>query len=1084
MSDLGEVFDQSVNPKDYTLGDIFEQALSLKMVPGVDASPTLGSAANYVLQGAALPGTLARKAVEKISPEIADTPLFPSIGGVPTAPIPGISNTTVAGGAEFAANTMAPSAIGMGEGLLQEAGLRGALPKMSKGLAIPEHTGAIETTAVDLDKVFDAAVKGEAVPEASAPVVKTQPLSEVFDEATNISSAKKGREFLSPEMQTPEGVAAEGMGHDELAPIRKPITPKTQDMPVVDPKNIPADQPFAVYRGSGFGGDFYDVYNSKLNTAANQQLTLSGQEGLKKIQDAGIPLVGKIASAGDKVPSGNWLLQKLAGQSGEASLGSEIPKTPEDVTDRLLAESKASVRGEESSASNEAKQTYLESRAADTFQHESFVRELPKMSPTEEEALQFSLSGSKVPKSLANTEVAKLIQNPTPAMKEASSQISKHYDELHQALVKRYNGEVGYRENYGPMFLNQGTAPKPLSYGGSELSTRNPNIKSATFPDLSSAMDAGYQRVNKSALDDLRTYHKYFIESENALDLKDALSGVKDANGTLVGPRHLMRSDAVRIEHPAFQHTYTDSKGQSNTVPLYARPDVYKNIKILLEKPFKSDVFDALQALNGIMKKAKLSLSAFHHVTLTENALTGGVMKNVLNPNDWVNALSEIGEGIKKGGAAFTDPKWTEIGLRNGLTLGDVVGAEEGSLKAIRQQINKLMKAVYKDAPEISFGDLEKGEAAWDAVLWKHIQPYFKVAAFKNNTMVALEKFPNLPSKMVMRQVANQINAQFGGAVWENVFENPNTKKLANFVTLALDWNYSNYKVLANSLSGGMNIERMNPFKDNFTWGANTPQGYLGRSYLLKSLLMFAAGTEAFNMATTKLGTGTAKPTWKNDEGQKMGVFLFRSKGKNYYLTLNKGLRDSFLIATVLHDVAVNNPVPFKHVIAKMSPIMHLLFEQMTGKSMTGYDMHFEHPENRYIDLAQAFLPMITSGNSFAGALPVSSGMSQTRFKEEFKYAYAKNDYKKMSALIQSASRNSVHWKKSVEEIKNAAKQEKRWKNQKQEGINSMLLNKLGLGNVPGAAMKKGTTLPTGFTISQIIGDALMNALKGESDAK
>lgn len=1082
MDDLSQIFDSAVNPQPQSLVDIFESSLKTLVKP-LDPLNVRKQAAGILTDD----NPQARSGFgpnESLAYEKAP-------GAYPNATYtdPSITDLWNAeAGAGIAKKGLEYGAVGLGEALAKNASKEA--PEVMKALPMSDvvNTSAVDLkTGTTLGDVFEAAT-------GKIPVEDIQkPLSEVFDEATNIKTAKKGRDFLAADAVTPAGVSDAGLGKDELAPLKgKPesvVDPS--NLPVVDPASYPSDKPYALFIGGSKpnakysmpGLDYYDIHGQGGPVSDSNKMptwSVSSPEDFKKFEEAGIKIVGKKARAGEQVPQftkKGFFERMLNSEAANASLGSEAPKTPEALTDRLLAESKTNLS--EGSPANEAKQSYLENRAADTFEHEQFVRSLPKMSPEEQEALQYSLSGSKVPKSLAGTEVGKLIANPTPAMKESSVAISKHYDELHKALVKRYDGQVGYRENYGPMFLDQGTAPKPLSYGGSELSTRNPNIQSAQFPDLATAVDTGYKPINKSALDDLRTYHKYFIESENALDLKASLNGVKDDRGMLVGPRHLMENDAVRIDHPAFVHSYEREGKMVDNVPLYARPDVYKAVRILLDKPFKSNTFDAFQALNGIMKKTKLSLSLFHHLTLTENALSAGVLKNVLNPNDWVNALSQIGDSLQKGGAAFIDPKWTEIGLRNGLTLGNVVGAEEGSLKAIRDQINKLTKSLYKDAPELSFGDLEHGEAAWDAVLWKHMQPFFKLAAFKNNALVALNKFPNLPTKLVLRQVANQVNAEFGGTVWENVFSNPNTMKLVNFATLAMDWNYSNFKVLANSLSGGMDLGRVNPYKDNFTWGANTPQGYMGRSYLIKSLVLFAAGTEAFNMATTKLGTGHAKPTWKNDEGHKMGVFLFRAKGKNYYLTLNKGLRDSFLIAHVLYDLAKNNPMPFKHVVAKMAPIMHFLFEQMLGHSMTGYDLHFENRANRYKEMAQAFLPMVSGGNSFAGALPVSSGMSQTRFKEEFAYAYAKKDYSEMSKLIQSAARNSVHWQKAVQEVKNTAKQEKRFKARPQEGINSMLLDKLGLGKVPSEALKS-----TGFNLSQIIGDQLFKALKGKESAK
>lgn len=110
----------------------------------VTPKTTLGEAANMEYEGMALPGTLARKAAETISPEGSKEELFRLPG---TSPIPGLGDMvkpTVAGGAEFAGNILAPSAIGLTEGLMQEAGTR--LPRTSPEVPKLQRPFDVETT--------------------------------------------------------------------------------------------------------------------------------------------------------------------------------------------------------------------------------------------------------------------------------------------------------------------------------------------------------------------------------------------------------------------------------------------------------------------------------------------------------------------------------------------------------------------------------------------------------------------------------------------------------------------------------------------------------------------------------------------------------------------------------------------------------------------------------------------------------------------------------------------------------------------------------------------------------------------------
>lgn len=89
---------------------------------------------------------------------------------------------------------------------------------------------------------------------------------------------------------------------------KPPTHPELPTIPVDAQGNTPIQGPHALYIGSmpeskyNPNLDMYDVRNSSLNSATNQRLTLTGDEGLQRLQDANIPIVGKDPRAGSATP--------------------------------------------------------------------------------------------------------------------------------------------------------------------------------------------------------------------------------------------------------------------------------------------------------------------------------------------------------------------------------------------------------------------------------------------------------------------------------------------------------------------------------------------------------------------------------------------------------------------------------------------------------------------------------------------------------------------------------------------------------------------------------------------------------------
>lgn len=75
------------------------------------------------------------------------------------------------------------------------------------------------------------------------------------------------------------------------------VHPEQMKLPIISPAEIKEKIPYAIYRGKGFGGEFYDIYNSPLNSKSNVRVTLSGENAIEQMKKHGIPVVGRLKDA-------------------------------------------------------------------------------------------------------------------------------------------------------------------------------------------------------------------------------------------------------------------------------------------------------------------------------------------------------------------------------------------------------------------------------------------------------------------------------------------------------------------------------------------------------------------------------------------------------------------------------------------------------------------------------------------------------------------------------------------------------------------------------------------------------------------
>ena len=400
--------------------------------------------------------------------------------------------------------------------------------------------------------------------------------------------------------------------------------------------------------------------------------------------------------------------------------------------------------------------------------------------------------------------------------------------------------------------------------------------------------------------------------------------------------RKSVPSTYMRLQSPALARSI-NSMGDIVMV----HPDVYKPLKTVFSTPFTGRVVNAIQTINAIAKKAKLSVSFFHHLALTESALYSGIL-----PTSYKKGLRLLDN------KAFRD-EMIDAGLDVGSPSDVQRGIVNGFLRNMAMSRNKAIRV-----PGIA---IQKVNEKWDRALWDHYHRGLKAYAFYAQLERSLKAFPKLDVKQVKKDVADHVNDAFGGQNWDSLMWNAKTRQLAHWAFLAPDWTISNIKIATSA------------FRTKRGGVSGQVQGHLARRYWARAAFWFTLGTNMANYAMT------GHFAWDNEPGHEFDVDIGEGEdGRHRYVIASKQVREPLRWIT--------NPIYESGV--KASPLVQMGAEQYTGKSMTGWPTGISTRKEDFWDaenmgeraktLAGHFVPFAFSGSNLLMSLPVRKGKKKT----------------------------------------------------------------------------------------------------------
>ncbi len=651
-------------------------------------------------------------------------------------------------------------------------------------------------------------------------------------------------------------------------------------------------------------------------------------------------------------------------------------------------------------------------------------------------------------------EVQYLIDNPTDAINKFKPLVKAEIEAIGKYMQnnKQLSTNVDLAASYFPHFYkiikfdeqykNQESFKKFVN------NTLSQNAKGNKWGNYEEAIGMGFDPVTLDASKLMKLYSEgtnNFIENKNftnsllELTVDGNQSGAKLAytEGSRNIPPSYKKIDNPRFRAHIFDMYKTkkqkdlfkeEEKGQWVSKYIYVHPKVYQQIQGIvgvktfnweqkyleetgrsvneisalellnplndIKLEYKQKVFLALERWNNFTKKINLTMSAFHHLALTETLLS--------TPDSFTRGI-KYGANLLKLFTGFKTDDFlifkesesvnTELAIKHGL---QVKSAPDQHLELHETLLDEL-EYTWDSSFKTNLNPFRKDKGVrkitnrWDDFLWDYMHNNYKLVAFQ---ALYADAELNLSKKLdsdkitvnqyktdleaVGRAIAKHVDNTFGGQNWQLLSVNPKTLRLASLVLLSPDWTVSTAKQALAPFAGfseakifqtldpsgnardyvkrlGIDVGSNNEFANKFVRKA----GYRFWASVALKQYMFM---NLINMATTawfgekdeeeqkefeklsfygKLMTG--RPMWKNDPDlltgrNSLGIFIGVNPedGKADYVHLGKQMKE-------LPELIFN---PLGRLLSKSSPLPQAVSRVLFGMSPSGYDLYDLQDDN------------------------------------------------------------------------------------------------------------------------------------------
>lgn len=603
-----------------------------------------------------------------------------------------------------------------------------------------------------------------------------------------------------------------------------------------------------------------------------------------------------------------------------------------------------------------------------------------------------------------------LAKNPTENMKSARAMTQTFEDEYYDVISEFYD-KVGYVEDHVTRRWKQ--SREYLDWEGKTLGNRPNFLKGRKLLSQADGINAGYEPISWDIRDDLRASNNTRV---NILSRIHAYQKLGASFGEKGGPAIIDESKDLMTQ--AKNAKITPHAGEAPNswmrfehVPLLKGlaidPYYQPALKFMMSKRFTGTAPEVLDFLSASTKATKL-YGFFHGYTLGEMTLSGISYRDVFsfakdrNPlfkglryfaeaatadmngkplsKNPIKAIGELYDSFITGHAVLANRPLALEMAENGFKFGSADEDMHGVLTKTLNQLEGYLKErigakAAKGITVLPRTAIELQEKA----LWSYIRPISSMLVYETNLKDAILKFNleaeeglKIPVEQIKQAIVNQTSKEMGGISYARLMIDPRTQQVLQWAMLAPGW------TIGRALMGASVLEK-------------GPEGRQARKQMAKLFVGWFFASNMINYAQTKKYLGKGRYMWENPEGYRNQAFLSKeADGSTRYMQLSKALTE------IYDDVMY----PAKTAAYKLSAPVQGAAKVMNWATARAYYPGVE-PENPLKTALHMYEPMITSGQSAYGGMPVKRGPSKNKIEAVLDRYY--KDGMKDNALFEEA---------------------------------------------------------------------------------
>jgi len=643
-----------------------------------------------------------------------------------------------------------------------------------------------------------------------------------------------------------------------------------------------------------------------------------------------------------------------------------------------------------------------------------FIRDLKrKITPQEDELLPF-FREKAFPKGVQVSAASKAKLEPI------SKEVGNYLDDTWDFLAENYGDDIGFVENYIPHIWD---IPKnKIKDVAKWFVTKSPFLKQRRVATIKEGIEKfGLKPKYTKMTDILKVYDDYRIKAAANLKFVKEIKDLKDVAGIpLVQRADKAPADWVPIRHPAFGKGVYRGVVKEGEIPIIQKvgvkvhPEIADSVKTVLGQgwdrevtsDFLANIMRATSKINAFGKFSNLSLSLFHHVALTEAAISTGIGGRALKvaAKPFLHPI-QTWKAIKSGNyGAFRNLPLTKDAVSNGLQIGAISDVRrniiEQSLVGMENKLkqgNIIAKAMGKTVTPV-----RKAVEFWNKSLWDYYHTELKLMSYEKLVSDGLKKYPQMPEQAVKREVAQFVNDTFGGQAWDLLLKSPKWQQSMHWLLLSPDWTLSTIRqALSPTGAGAVSALTKELRKD------------MGVDFWKRAIVYFWGGMNIANYTATKATYGKGRYMWDNPPGSKTKLFVGHNPdGTESYLRFGKQFREvpEYFIDPINKFKGKAAPL-LRSVFAQVFPHQYYQKEIATTKGL-------KNIKARLKEVAKFPTPYsiqniartgITPTMPLKFAFPISRGLTPYKTRELYKNAILNNDIQEIQKISQHALRNNLN---------------------------------------------------------------------------